>query len=128
MSSVRWRSNGEWSCPCVVYSPCGAYLPGGSLWHSQSNESTLAHLPGIKLAVPSTPEDAAGLFWTAIHGTDPTFILVPKHIFRMNIPVESVEALPFGKARIVSAGSDVTVVAWGNCVELVQAAAAKSSA
>jgi len=128
MSTLRWRSDGAWTCPCVVYAPCGAYLPGGSLWHSQSNESALAHLPGIRLAVPSTPQDAAGLFWTAIHGNDPTFILVPKHIFRKNVSVESVEAVPFGKARIVSSGTDVTVVTWGNCVELVLAAAVNSSA
>ncbi|MHB8637133.1 MAG: alpha-ketoacid dehydrogenase subunit alpha/beta [Fimbriimonadaceae bacterium] len=128
MSTLRWRTGGEWTCPCVVYAPYGAYLPGGSLWHSQSNESALAHLPGIRLAVPSTPQDAAGLFWTAIHGSDPTFILVPKHIFRKNVPVDVVEAVPFGKARIVAPGSDVTIVAWGNCVELVQAAAAKTSA
>ena len=128
MSTLRWRTGGDWTCPCVVYAPCGAYLPGGSLWHSQSNESALAHLPGIRLAVPSTPQDAAGLLWTAIHGSDPTFILVPKHIFRKTVSVEAVEAVPFGKARLVSAGSDVTIVTWGNCVELVQAAAAKSSA
>jgi len=128
MSTLRWRTGGDWTCPCVVYAPCGAYLPGGSLWHSQSNESALAHLPGIRLAVPSTPQDAAGLFWTAIHGSDPTFILVPKHIFRKSMPVESVEPVPFGKARIVAPGSDVTVVTWGNCVELVQAAAEKSTA
>lgn len=127
MSTLRWRTGGEWTCPCVIYAPCGAYLPGGSLWHSQSNESFIAHLPGIKLAVPSTPQDAAGLLWTAMHGSDPTFVLVPKHIFRKNVPVEAVEPIPFGKARIVSEGSDVTVVAWGNCIELVQAAAAKTS-
>ncbi len=126
MSTLRWRSGGEWKCPCTIYAPCGAYLPGGSLWHSQTNESALAHLPGIRLAVPSTPEDAAGLLWTAMHGDDPTFVLVPKHIFRKTMPVESVEPVPFGKARIVAEGADVTVVAWGNCIELVQEAASKS--
>jgi 2-oxoisovalerate dehydrogenase E1 component len=128
MSSIRWRSNGAWSCPCVVYAPCGAYLPGGSLWHSQSNESYLAHTPGIRLAVPSTPEDAAGLFWTAIQGNDPTFILIPKHVFRKPVEVTSAEPVPFGKAKIVRPGKDVTLVTWGNCVELSQEVAAKSSA
>ncbi len=126
MSSLRWRSFGHWKCPLVVYAPCGAYLPGGSLWHSQSNEAYLAHTPGIRVAIPSTPEDAAGLFWTAIHGDDPTFILIPKHIFRMNVDVGEVAPVPFGKARIVQEGADVTLVAYGNCIELAAEAAAKS--
>lgn len=128
MSTLRWRSNDEWSCPCVIYAPCGAYLPGGSLWHSQSNESWLAHLPGVNVVVPSTPEDAAGLVWTAMHANDPTFILIPKHVFRKNMEVAKAEALPFGKARIVAAGTDVTVATWGNCVELVEEVAGKSDA
>ncbi|MFW1447830.1 alpha-ketoacid dehydrogenase subunit beta, partial [Vibrio parahaemolyticus] len=79
ISTLRWRSFGEWSCPMVLYAPYGAYLPGGSLWHSMSNEGMLAHVTGLQIAIPSTPEDAAGLFWTAIHGDDPSLILVPKH-------------------------------------------------
>ena len=128
MSSIRWRSNNQWTCPCVIYAPCGAYLPGGSLWHSQSNESYLSHTPGIRLAVPSTPEDAAGLFWTAIQGDDPTFILVPKHVFRKPVEVVAAKAVPFGKAKIVKYGKDVTLVTWGNCVELAQEVAANSAA
>lgn len=120
MSTLRWRSNGELKCPIVIYAPYGAYLPGGSLWHSQSNEASIAHVPGIKLAIPSTPEDAAGLFWTAIHGDDPTFLLIPKHIFRKNVEVITVAEVPLGKARIARAGSKVTVVTWGNTLELVE--------
>jgi 2-oxoisovalerate dehydrogenase E1 component len=126
MSTLRWRTNGDWKCPCVIYAPYGAYLPGGSLWHSQSNEGFFAHLPGIKVAVPSTPADAAGLFWTAMNGDDPTFILIPKHIFRMNVEVGKVEPVPFGKARIVQEGSDVTLVTYGNCIEVAEEAAKKS--
>lgn len=125
MSSLRWRSNGDWNCPMTIYAPYGAYLPGGSLWHSMSNESYLAHSPGIRVAIPSTPEDAAGLFWSAIHGDETTFILVPKHIFRKNVPVTSVEPVPFGKARIVQEGTDVTFVTFGNTIELAQEAAEK---
>lgn len=123
MSTLRWRSNNRWTCPLVVYAPYGAYLPGGSLWHSMAYEAGIAHLPGIKLAIPSTPEDAAGLFWTAIHGEDPTFILVPKHIFRKRVEVGSVEPIPFGKARVVREGSDVTLVTYGNTLELAEEAA-----
>lgn len=127
LSTTRWRSFGEWTTPMVVYAPYGAYLPGGSLWHSQSNEASLAHVPGIKVAIPSTPEDAAGLFWTAIHCDDPVFILIPKHIFRKRVDVDSVEPVPFGKARIVQEGSDVTVVTWGNTLEIADEAAKKLS-
>jgi 2-oxoisovalerate dehydrogenase E1 component len=123
MSTLRWRTFGNWKCPCVIYAPYGAYLPGGSLWHSQANEAYVAHTPGIKVAIPSTPEDAAGLFWTAIKGDDPHFILIPKHIFRMQVDVSKVEPVPFGRARIVQEGSDVTLVTWGNTIEIAQQAA-----
>jgi 2-oxoisovalerate dehydrogenase E1 component len=125
ISTLRWRSFGHWKCPMVVYAPMGAYLPGGSLWHSMSGEGYLAHTSGIRVAIPSTPEDAAGLFWTAIHGDDPTFILVPKHIFRKQMDVANVEPVPFGKAKIVREGKDVTVVSYGNCLELAEEAAKK---
>ncbi len=59
MATIRWRTFGDWKCPVVLYSPYGAYLPGGSLWHSQANESSFAHFPGMRVVVPSTPEDAA---------------------------------------------------------------------
>lgn len=123
MSTLRWRTFGDLKCPLVVYAPCGAYLPGGSLWHSMSGEGYLAHTTGIRVAMPSTPEDAAGLFWTAIHGEDPTFILVPKHIFRKPMDVANVEPVPFGKARVRREGSDVTLVTWGNGTELAEEAA-----
>lgn len=126
MSSLRWRTFGDWKCPCVIYAPYGAYLPGGSLWHSQANEAYFAHTPGLKVAIPSTPEDAAGLFWTAIRSDDPCFIFIPKHIFRMQVQVGDVKAVPFGKARIVREGSDVTLVTYGNCIEVAEEAAAKS--
>jgi 2-oxoisovalerate dehydrogenase E1 component len=128
ISTLRWRSFGDWKCPMVVYAPYGAYLPGGSLWHSQSNEGMLAHVSGIKIAIPSTPEDAAGLFWTAIHGDDPVFILIPKHIFRKQADVTQIEPVPLGKAKVVKEGSDVTLVTWGNCLELAHEAAGRSGA
>lgn len=124
LSSLRWRTNGDWICPIVFYAPYGAYLPGGSLWHSQSNESIFAHFPGIRIVVPSTPEDATALMWTAMHSEDPTLFLIPKHLFRQ--PVDTPQEFPavgFGEARIRRFGEDVTVVAWGNCIELAQAAA-----
>ena len=118
LANMRWRTNGEWKVPAVFYAPYGAYLPGGSLWHSQANESVFAHFPGINIAIPSTPEDAAGLLWTAMHSEDITLFLVPKHMLWAEREVtEPVAAIPFGLARRVTEGSDLTLVAWGNTVE-----------
>src|SRR5438477_1181726 len=118
ISNLRWRSFGNWKCPAVIYAPYGAYLPGGSLWHSQANESTFAHYPGLSVVIPSTPEDAAGLLWTAMQSEDPVLFLIPKHMFwAERESKEPVRAVPFGQARKFRDGSDVTVVAWGNTVE-----------
>jgi len=118
IATLRWRSFGNWKCPAVIYAPYGAYLPGGSLWHSQGNESVLAHYPGLTVVIPSTPEDAAGLLWTAMHAEDPVLFLIPKHMFwAERESKEPVRAVPFGQARKLRDGSDVTVVAWGNTVE-----------
>ncbi|MDG1300094.1 MAG: thiamine pyrophosphate-dependent enzyme [Opitutae bacterium] len=121
MATLRWRSFGQWQCPLVIYAPCGGYLPGGALWHSQAGEASFARVPGIRVVVPSTPGDAAGLFWTALHGADPTIILLPKHLMWAELPAPTaVEAIPLGQARLVRSGSLLTLVTWGNCIELVE--------
>jgi 2-oxoisovalerate dehydrogenase E1 component len=126
ISTLRWRSIGNWKCPAVIYAPYGAYLPGGSLWHSQANESVFAHYPGLSIVVPSTPEDAAGLLWTAMHGEDPVLFLIPKHMFwAERESTQPIRAVPLGKAGQVCSGNEVTVVAWGNTVEKCVEALAK---
>src|SRR5712672_1458964 len=118
ISTLRWRSFGNWKCPAVIYAPYGAYLPGGSLWHSQANESALAHYPGLNVVIPSTPDDAAGLLWTAMHAEDPVIFLVAKHLlWAEHDYTEPIRAVPLGKARNVHEGSEVTLVAWGNTIE-----------
>jgi 2-oxoisovalerate dehydrogenase E1 component len=118
ISNLRWRSFGNWKCPAVIYAPYGAYLPGGSLWHSQANESALAHYPGLNVVIPSTPADAAGLLWTAMHGEDPVVFLIPKHLlWAEHEYMEPIRAVPLGQACKLRDGSDVTLVAWGNTVE-----------
>jgi 2-oxoisovalerate dehydrogenase E1 component len=118
ISTLRWRSFGNWKCPAVIYAPYGAYLPGGSLWHSQANESALAHYPGLNVVIPSTPGDAAGLLWTAMHAEDPVIFLVAKHLLWAEHEYnEPIRAVPLGKARTVRDGTDVTLVAWGNTIE-----------
>jgi 2-oxoisovalerate dehydrogenase E1 component len=130
-ASLRWRSCGAWACPMVIIAPYGAYLPGGSLWHSESNEGMWAHIHGINVVIPSTSSDAAGLLWTAIHGSNPTLFLLPKHIFRKRNSLSPSPgrgevqggAVPLGKAAIRREGSDVSLVTWGNCTELAEEAA-----
>ncbi len=125
LASLRWRSNGEWKVPAVIYAPCGAYLPGGSLWHSQANESVFAHFPGLNVVVPSTPEDAAGLLWTAMHADDLTLFLIPKHLLWAQLETkDAVVSVPLGSARRVLAGDDLTLVAWGNTMEKAREAVA----
>src|SRR5438067_9254337 len=126
ISTLRWRSFGNWKCPAVIYAPYGAYLPGGSLWHSQANESALAHYPGLNVVIPSTPADAAGLLWTAMHGEDPVIFLIPKHLlWAEHEYAEPIKGVPLGRARQCTNGSDVTVVAWGNTIEKSLEAIAK---
>jgi len=126
ISNLRWRSFGNWTCPAVIYAPYGAYLPGGSLWHSQANESALAHYPGLNVVIPSTPADAAGLLWTAMHGEDPVIFLIPKHLlWAEHEYAEPIRAVPLGRARQCTTGSDVTMIAWGNTIEKSLEAIAK---
>ena len=118
LSSLRWRTNGEWKVPAVFYSPYGAYLPGGGLWHSQANEAVFAHFPGINIVVPSTPEDAAGLLWTAMHAEDITLVLLPKHMLWAEVTTTApIVSIPLGVARRCREGDDLTLIAWGNTVE-----------
>ncbi|WP_415909690.1 thiamine pyrophosphate-dependent enzyme [Oleiharenicola sp. Vm1] len=126
LANLRWRSNGAWKVPAVFYAPYGAYLPGGSLWHSQANESAYAHFPGINIVIPSTPEDAAGLLWTAMHSEDITLFLAPKHMLWAEVESKQpIKSIPLGAARIVTAGEDLTVVAWGNTMEKAHEAIAE---
>ncbi len=126
LATLRWRTFGKWTCPAVIYAPYGAYLPGGSLWHSQANEAALVHFPGLNVVIPSTPDDAAGLLWSAMHAEDPTLVLIPKHMLWVEREVKTtISAVPIGHARRFTEGSDVTIVAWGNTVEKSQEAMAQ---
>src|SRR5213083_2530762 len=126
ISTLRWRSFGNWKCPAVIYAPYGAYLPGGSLWHSQANESALAHYPGLNVVIPSSPADAAGLLWTAMHGEDPVIFLIPKHmLWAEHEYTAPIRAVPLGQACRRTSGSDLTLVAWGNTIEKSLEAIAK---
>mgnify|MGYP005839249821 CR=1 FL=1 len=112
---IRYRSNGGWGCPLVVRAPYGAGIRGG-LYHSQSVEAFFAHVPGLKVVIPSNPRDAKGLLKAAIRDEDPVIYLEPKKGYRLisgEVPDDPDWIVPIGPAEVVQEGRDLTLVAYG---------------
>lgn len=128
LSKMRYRSGGEYSAPVVIRAPYGGGIKGGP-YHSQSPESFFAHIPGLKVVIPSTPADAKGLLKAAMRDTDPVIFLEPKRLyrsFRGEVP-DNDYAIPIGKARIALEGRDISVFTYGSVVPLALEAAQKAS-
>ena len=111
---IRYRSNGDFTVPLVIRAPYGGGVHG-ALYHSQSVEAFYAHVPGLKVVVPSTPYDAKGMLIEALEDPDPVVFLEHKKCYRLikgEVPDERYN-IPFGKAEVRRPGSDLTVVSYG---------------
>jgi len=127
-AKLRYRSGGQYTAPMVIRTPYGGGIRGG-LYHSQSGEAYFCHTPGLKVVIPSTPEDAKGLLMASIADPDPVLFLEPKALYRSvkgEVP-EGKHTVDLSTLRVARDGKDVTVFCYGAMVPVAMKAAEESA-